>query len=138
MLTDTGLNSLKSREKIYKASDRDGMYAEVKTTGTVVFRLDYRLHGRRESLTLGKYGLDGISLAEARERCIEARKTVKAGLSPAQEKQREKRRLADAHNFGEFAEAYFRESKMAVLRRSLEGLKLFQGYRRDDEANRRV
>jgi integrase len=119
MLTDTALKSLKPREKIYKVSDRDGMYAEVKTSGTVVFRLDYRLHGRRESLTIGKYGRDGISLAEARERCIEARKAVKAGLSPAQEKQREKRRLADAHNFGEFAEAYFRESKMADSTRAM-------------------
>ena len=50
------------------------MYAEVKTTGTIVFRLDYRLHGGRETLTIGQYGRDGISLAEARERCIEARK----------------------------------------------------------------
>jgi len=95
------------------------MYAEVKTSGTVVFRLDYRLHGRRESLTIGKYGRDGISLAEARERCIEARKAVKAGVSPAQEKQRENRRLADAHNFGEFAEACCRESKLADSTRAM-------------------
>ncbi len=82
----------------------------VKKTGTVIFRLDYRLHSRRETVTLGLYGRDGISLAEARERCIAARKAVKDGQSPAQEKQREKRRLSDAQNFGEFAEAYFREA----------------------------
>jgi hypothetical protein len=40
------------------------MYALVKTTGTIVFRLDYRLHGRRETLTIGQYGRDGITLAE--------------------------------------------------------------------------
>ena len=46
-------------------SARDGMYALVKTTGTIVFRLDYRLHGRRETLTIGQYGRDGITPASA-------------------------------------------------------------------------
>jgi hypothetical protein len=41
--------------------------------GGIVFGLDCRLHGRRETLTIGKYGRDGIRLAEARDRCIEAR-----------------------------------------------------------------
>lgn len=119
MLTDTALKNLKPKEKTYKVTDRDGMYAEVKPTGRVVFRFDYRVHGRRETLTIGHYGRDGVSLAEARERCINARKTVKDGQSPAQEKQREKRRLSDAQNFGEFAEAYFRDSKMADTTRAM-------------------
>lgn len=119
MLTDTALKNLKPKEKTFKLPDRDGMYAEVKPTGRVVFRFDYRLHGRRETLTIGHYGRDGISLAEARERCINARKTVKDGQSPAQEKQREKRRLSDAQNFGEFAEAYFKDSKMADTTRAM-------------------
>lgn len=119
MLTDTALKNLKPKEKTYKVTDRDGMCVEVRTTGRIVFRLDYRLHGRRETLNLGHYGRDGISLAEARERCIAARKMVKDGHSPAQEKQREKRRLSDAQRFGEFAEAYFRDSKMADSTRSM-------------------
>lgn len=119
MLTDTALKNLKSKDKTYKVADRDGMYAEVRPTGTIVFRLDYRLHGRRETLTLGQYGRDGTTLAQARERCIEARKAVKAGQSPAQNKQREKLRLASAHTFGEFGEAYFNESKMAESTRAM-------------------
>ncbi len=123
MLTDAALKSLKSRGKSYKVSDRDGMYVVVSPIGGIVFRLDYRLHGRRETLTIGKYGRDGISLAEAREECIKARKTVKAGLSPAQEKQRDKRRLKEANSFGEFAERWFEEAVMAdsttAMRRSI-------------------
>jgi hypothetical protein len=119
MLTDTTLKNLKPKEKTYKLTDRDGMYAEIKKTGRIVFRLDYRLHGRRETLTIGHYGRDGITLAEARERCINARKAVKDGQSPAQEKQREKRRLSDAKTFGEFAEVYFRDSKMADSTRAM-------------------
>lgn len=119
MLTDTALKNLKSKDKTYKVTDRDGMYALIKPTGTIVFRLDYRLHGRRETLTLGQYGRDGITLSQARERCIEARKAVKAGQSPAQEKQREKRRLSEAQLFGEWAGNYFKESKMAESTRDM-------------------
>ena len=41
MLTDTALRNLKPKSKIYKASDRDGMYVTVSTTSTVTFRYDY-------------------------------------------------------------------------------------------------
>ena len=43
-------------------------------SGTVSFRLDYRLNGRREIVYLGKYGRDGISLAHARELCLDTKR----------------------------------------------------------------
>jgi hypothetical protein len=91
MLTDLALNKLKLKDKIYKVADRDGMYVSVAVSGQITFRYDYRLNGRRETLTIGRYGEDGISLAEARDRCMAARKLVADGLSPAHEKQREKK-----------------------------------------------
>lgn len=100
MLTDTALRHLKPKSKIYKASDRDGMYVTVSPSGTVTFRYDYRLNGRRETLTLGRYGPDGLSLAMARERLLDARKAVLNGISPALEKQREKRRVIAIKTFG--------------------------------------
>lgn len=53
-------------------------------SGAISFRLDYRLNGRRETVYLGKYGRDGISLALARERCLDARRdtTRTAALRP--------------------------------------------------------
>jgi hypothetical protein len=42
MLTDTALKNLKPRERLYKVSDRDGMYATVSPAGLVTFRYDYR------------------------------------------------------------------------------------------------
>lgn len=119
MLTDTALKNLKPSERLYKVSDRDGMYATVSSAGLVTFRYDYRLNGRRETLTLGRYGADGISLAKARERCIEARKAVAEGNSPAQNKQREKRRLAEAKTFGEFTVRWSTEARMADSTRSM-------------------
>ncbi len=67
MLTDAAIKALKPQSKMYKVSDRDGMYVRVMPSGAISFRLDYRLNGRRETVYLGKYGRDGISLARDRE-----------------------------------------------------------------------
>ncbi|MCY1216887.1 Arm DNA-binding domain protein [compost metagenome] len=101
MLTDTALRNLKPKSLTYKASDRDGMYVTVSHTGTVTFRYDYCRNGRRETLTIGRYGPAGISLAMSREKLIDAKKAVTQGKSPALEKQREKRRLTAAKTFGD-------------------------------------
>lgn len=82
MLTDTALRNLKLKSQIYKVFDRDGMYVAVSTAGTITFRYDYRLNGRRETLTLGRYGPAGMSLAMARERLLGAKRSVDQGLSP--------------------------------------------------------
>ena len=119
MLTDAALKTLKSREKLYKVSDRDGMYVVVHPSGKIVFRYDYRLNGRRETVTLGYYGRGGISLARAREKLIDAKRMVAEGLSPAHERRREKRRLKEAKSFGEFGERYFQEAPMADSTRAM-------------------
>ena len=119
MLTDTALKNLKSNGSLYKVSDRDGMYVTVAASGAVTFRYDYRLNGRRETLTIGRYGPSGLSLARAREKCIDARRALAEGRSPAQEKQREKRRLKEAKSFGEFGERWLKEAKMADSTRAM-------------------
>jgi len=119
MLTDTALKNLKPKSAQYKVADRDGMYVTVSPAGTVTFRYDYRLNGRRETLTIGRYGPDGLSLAKARERCLEARRAVADGRSPSQEKQRQKRRLAEAKTFGEFTVRWAAEARMADSTRSM-------------------
>jgi integrase len=114
MLSDGTLRGLKPQAAPYKVADRDGLYVVVSPRGTISFRLDYRLNGRRETLTIGRYGSkDGISLLMARERCMEARKAIAQGISPAQEKQREKSRLAEAQTFGEYARRWLAEHRMA-------------------------
>lgn len=82
MLADTTLRNLKTKSNIYKASGRDGMYVMVSPAGAVTFRYDYRFNGRREALTIGRYGPVGISLALAREKLIDAKKVRRAGQVP--------------------------------------------------------
>ena len=95
------------------------MYVTVSPVGTVTFRYDYRLNGRRETLTIGRYGPAGISLAMAREKLLDAKKAVALGKSPAHEKQREKRRLTAAKNFGDMAARWLADAKMADSTRAM-------------------
>jgi hypothetical protein len=97
MLTDLALRNLKPRAALYKVADRDGMYAAISPSGAISFRYDYRLNGRRETLTIGRYGFVGISLAAAREKLRNARRLVGEGISPALQKQREKCDLEPGH-----------------------------------------
>lgn len=119
MLTDTALRNLKPGAAPYKLADRDGMYVTVSMAGTIAFRYDYRLNGRRETLTIGRYGPAGISLAMAREKLLDAKRAIGSGKSPAMEKQREKRRLTEAKNFGEFTVKWLAGAKMAETTRSM-------------------
>jgi hypothetical protein len=73
MLSDGTLRGIKPQATTYKIADRDGMYVTVSPRGTITFRLDYRFNGRRETVTIGRYGTkDGISLLMARQCLHEA------------------------------------------------------------------
>lgn len=113
MLTDAALRNLKPKSKIYKASDRDGMYVTVSPGGTVTFRYDYRLNGRRETLTLGRYGPGGIFAGDG------ARTTLGRTQSPSQrhiaraERLREKRRMTDIKTFGAAMDTFLAHARWA-------------------------
>ena len=113
MLTDTKLKNLKPKDKLYKVVDRDGLYVAVSLKGTVSFRYDYRINGRRETLTIGKYGPDGIGLAEAREQLVEAKKLVSQGISVSSMKRDGKNKLKDELTFGEYTDKWLASLKVA-------------------------
>lgn len=118
MLTDMKLRSLKPREKLYKVADRDGMYVAVTPGGVLSFRFDYRLNGRRETLTIGAYGPAGLTLAEARERTIQARRMLLNGVSPAADKQRRKTAAKSERTFGSWAREWVEGYRMAETTRT--------------------
>ncbi|MBD3817774.1 MAG: tyrosine-type recombinase/integrase [Brevundimonas diminuta] len=119
MLTDAALKNLRPKSKAYKSTDRDGLYAYVSPGGAISFRYDYRFNGRRETLTLGRYGRGGLSLAQARERLFEIKRTIAEGVSPALEKQRAKRRLKEAHSFEHVAQRWMDTAPMADSTRNM-------------------
>ncbi|CCG38773.1 integrase [Xanthomonas citri pv. mangiferaeindicae LMG 941] len=119
MLTDTKLRNLKPKDKLYKVNDRDGLYVAITPAGSISFRYNYAIHGRQETITFGRYGVGGITLAEARERLGEAKKMIAAGKSPAKEKARDKARVKDAETFGAWAGKWLRGYQMAESTRDM-------------------
>lgn len=119
MLTDTKLKNLKPQDKLYKVSDRDGLYVAVLTSGTVSFRYDYRINSRRETLVIGQYGRDGISLAEAREELIAAKKLLKAGQSPAAAKRDGIKKIRGAETFAVHTDSYMKHVILADSTRAM-------------------
>jgi len=89
------------------------LYVAVSPGGTVSFRYDYRINGRRETLTIGKYGSGGITLAEARDRLGAAKKMLDAGESPAAKKREGKSVVRNASRFTDFV---FMEGEWRGLR----------------------
>lgn len=118
MLTETKLKSIKPKDKQYKLPDRDGLYVAVSKTGTLSFRYDYRINGRRETITFGKYG--ELSLSEARDKLLEAKKMLANGLSPAKEKQREKQ-TKNNDVFGYWLDKWFIDADYAASTRDIIG-----------------
>lgn len=119
MLTDTKLRNFKPKDKLYKVNDRDGLYVAITPAGSISFRYNYSIHGRQETITFGRYGVGGITLAEARERLGEAKKMIAAGKSPAKEKARDKARVKDAETFGAWAEKWLRGYQMSETTRNM-------------------
>ncbi len=86
-LTDTTVRSVKSTDKQQKLFDGGGLFLLVAPTGTKSWRLKYRFQGKEKLITLGLYPL--VSLKDARERAITAKKLLADGKDPSMERKRE-------------------------------------------------
>lgn len=117
MLTDTKLRNLKPTGKLFKVPDRDGLYVAVTPAGAISFRYNYSINGRQETMTFGRYGV--MTLGEAREALVEAKKMIAAGKSPAKEKARAKARVKNAETFGAWADKWLRHHVMAESTRDM-------------------
>ncbi|MDR1487279.1 MAG: integrase arm-type DNA-binding domain-containing protein [Deltaproteobacteria bacterium] len=83
-LTDTFLRNLKPEDKPVKHADMEGLYLYSTPTGLKSWRFDYRYEGKRQTMTFGTYPL--LSLRQAREKLMDAKKTLQSGINPAMQK----------------------------------------------------
>jgi len=105
-LTDAQIKKLKySPEGNNKHSDYEGLYLEVRSTGAKFWRWRYRLQGKEQLLTIGRF--PDVLVEDARTLRAEARKQLKEGKSPAREKQAAKVRAT--HENAQTFEAVYRE-----------------------------
>lgn len=114
MLTDSKIKKLQAGDKLYKVSDLNGLYVAVLPSGVKSFRYDYRFQGKRKTVTFGKYGKDGITLADAREQLIEARRLLSQGVCPALHKNERKM----AHDIPTFEQVFLQRLAMAGVAHS--------------------
>lgn len=88
-LTDIKCKNAKSKEKPYKLFDGGGLYLEVMTSGSKIWRFKYRFLGKEKRLTLGNYPV--ISLNKARNLLLENKQILSDGADPSFEKRNKKR-----------------------------------------------
>jgi integrase len=79
-LSDTAIKNAKPKEKPYKLADEKGLYLLVTVNGGKWWRFDYRLAGKRKTLSMGVY--PEISLKEARAKRDKAREQIAKGIDP--------------------------------------------------------
>jgi hypothetical protein len=77
MLTQLKITAAKSRPKAYNITDGQGLVLAVQTTGSKLWRFRYRYGGRQKVLHLRPWS--DTSIADAREKCCEARRASAAG-----------------------------------------------------------
>lgn len=90
MLTDVAIKKAKSNDRDYKLGDSGGLYLLVTKGGGKLWRFDYRFEQKRKTLALGKY--PEISLLDARERHLAAKRQLANAEDPQAKKAVEKRK----------------------------------------------
>lgn len=82
------VRNLKAKATPYKEPDGKGLFLEVRPSGLKVWRYRFRLDGKEQTLTIGEYGdkADQFTLEAAREARAEARRLVKQGIHPGQQR----------------------------------------------------
>lgn len=132
MLTTTALQGFRRNPPTdtKKVPDRDGLYVRVTPHGTVTFFWDFWVggrEGRRGTLRIGRFPI--VSLADAREKLLEAKKDIAAGIDPSRKKKQEESAARSTGTFESWWKSYLdhaeladstKAMRMAVYRRDLE------------------
>jgi hypothetical protein len=65
-LTDVAIKNAKPRNRPYRMYDSLGLYLEVTTGGSKLWRLKYRFAGKEKRISLGTYPVTGLEKARKR------------------------------------------------------------------------
>jgi integrase len=110
-LSDAKVRNAKPQAKPYKIADGDGMFLLVTPNGSKYWRFKYYYGGKERLLALGVY--PEVSLLDAREKRLIARKALAAGNDPSQAKREAKRQiiLKAGNTFEGIAREWFEHRK---------------------------
>ena len=110
-LTDYKIKAAKPKDKNYKLADGNGLHLMVYKTGKKVWRQKYHFAKKEKLLTIGPY--PEITLKQARDKCLEARKKLYDGIDPCEHKKLNKFRSVNDEKalFQHIANEWFLKSK---------------------------
>ena len=93
-LTDTAIRAVKPSENQQKLFDGNGLFLLLAPSGSKIWRFKYRFQGKEKLISFGHY--PAVSLKDAREKAVEARKTLGGGIDPSAERKASKLQLANS------------------------------------------
>ncbi|ATO19115.1 hypothetical protein BS636_05275 [Acinetobacter sp. LoGeW2-3] len=107
--TDREIQNLKPQEKRYSVKDKlnNGLFIEVKESGIKSWHYRYTFDGKQERLVIGRY--PDLSLKDARLIRDESAAMVAKGISPKQQKDKEKKGKSSSILFKDYGERYLNE-----------------------------
>ena len=110
-LNAKAVEAASARALQYKLSDGDGLTLVVRPNGSRLWQLRYCFAGKERTLSLGTY--PAVSLKEAREGGLSARKLLGRSIDPSAEKKAAKARLIESHenNFEAIAREWLDQRK---------------------------
>ena len=94
--------SVATLTKAGRHSDGDGLYLIVDLSGAKRWAFIFRWNGKLKEMGLG--GLSSVSLAEARDKAAEARRTLTGGINPIERRRSVDAARQHATTFGAFSE----------------------------------
>ncbi|SFZ79401.1 Arm DNA-binding domain-containing protein, partial [Chitinimonas taiwanensis] len=80
-LSDLAVRQAKPKDKPYQLSDGGALFLEVTIAGGKRWLFRCRFEGKQVKFTLGAYPV--VSLAEAREKALEAHRQLEEGKNPS-------------------------------------------------------
>ncbi|NCP14134.1 MAG: integrase arm-type DNA-binding domain-containing protein [Sphingomonadales bacterium] len=100
-------------DKPYRKPDGQGMYLEIRPSGSKLWFLKYRIDGKEKRLGLGSF--PDMSLADARTARDKARAAIQAGRDPLHDRKMTKieRRVGAGHTFKSVADDFIQTKLVA-------------------------
>ena len=93
-------------------ADGGNLYLQIVPSGTRQWVFFFRLNGKQREMGLGNAGQGGMTLAEAREKAIEARRLLAQGIDPIEARKGTKALSKTAGiKFGKFADEYVKSHR---------------------------
>lgn len=110
-LTELQVRRAKGSDRPYKLADGKGLYLQVMPNGARYWRMKYRFDGKEKVASFGVY--PEVTLAEARDACLAARKQLSTGIDPSAYKHEAKRvrALVAASTFEIVAREWYQAQK---------------------------